>query len=279
MKVSGFTFIRNAVQYDFPIVEAVTSVLPIVDEFIVNVGQSDDATLERVRSIGSRKIQIIETEWDESVRVDGKIFGVQQDVALSYCTGDWALLVQGDEVVHEEDYAEIRNAMERYLKHPEVLGLVFRMVHFKGDYWSIDPWMYRKATRIVRNHCGVRSATDGCDFLPEGKSQMLKSGPHGRLIKARMFHYGWVKDSKVLQRKLEYQISRHEGERMSMRDMALEAAPRSEYPTYDVLKDYRGTHPQVMKSRIESKVRRHRRRNRWLNPRFYKEIWSHGFKG
>lgn len=35
MKVSGFTFIRNAVQYDFPIVEAVTSVLPIVDEFIV----------------------------------------------------------------------------------------------------------------------------------------------------------------------------------------------------------------------------------------------------
>lgn len=279
MKVSGFTFIRNAVQYDFPIVEAVTSVLPIVDEFIVNVGQSDDATLERVRSIGSRKIQIVETEWDENVRADGKIFGMQQDVALSYCTGDWALLVQGDEVVHEEDYAEIRNAMERYLTQPDVLGLVFRMVHFKGDYWSIDPWMYRKATRIVRNHCGVRSATDGCDFLPQGKRQMLKSGPHGRLIKARMFHYGWVKDSNVLQRKLEYQISRHEGERTSMRDVSLEAALRSEYPTYDVLKDYRGTHPQVMTSRIASKARLRQRRNRWLNPRFYQEILSHGFKG
>lgn len=201
MKVSGFTFIRNAVQYDFPIVEAVTSVLPIVDEFIVNVGQSDDATLERVRSIGSRK------------------------------------------------------------------------------NWSIDPWMYRKATRIVRNHCGVRSATDGCDFLPQGKRQMLKSGPHGRLIKARMFHYGWVKDSNVLQRKLEYQISRHEGERTSMRDVSLEAPLRSEYPTYDVLKDYRGTHPQVMTSRIASKARLRPRRNRWLNPRFYQEILSHGFKG
>ena len=279
MKVSGFTFIRNAVQYDFPIVEAVTSVLPIVDEFIVNVGQSDDATLERVRSIGSRKIQVVETEWDENVRADGKIFGMQQDVALSYCTGDWALLVQGEEVVHEEDYAEIRNAMERYLTKPDVLGLVFRMVHFKGDYWSIDPWMYRKATRIVRNHCGVRSATDGCDFLPKSKSQMLKSGPHGRLIKARMFHYGWVKDSEVLQRKLEYQISRHEGERTSLKDVSLEAALRSEYPTYDVLKDYRGTHPQVMTSRIASKTRLRPRRNRWLNPRFYQEILSHGFKG
>lgn len=279
MKVSGCTFIRNAVQYDFPIVEAVTSVLPIVDEFIVNVGRSDDATLERVRSIGSRKIQIVETEWDENVRADGKIFGMQQDVALSYCSGDWALLVQGDEVVHEEDYAEIRNAMERYRTQPDVLGLVFRMVHFKGDYWSIDPWMYRKATRIVRNHCGVRSTTDCCDFLPKGKSQMLKSGPHGRLIKARMFHYGWVKDSNVLQRKLEYQISRHEGERTSVRDISLKAALCSEYPTYDVLKDYRGTHPQVMTSRIESKARLRPRRNRWLNPRFYQEILSHGFKG
>lgn len=166
MKVSGFTFIRHAVQYDFPIVEAVASVLPIVDEFIVNVGQSDDETLERVRSIGSRKIQIIETEWDESLRADGKIFGMQQDVALAHCTGDWALCVQGDEVLHEEDYPEILKAMERHLGDPDVLGLVFRMVHFKGDYWSVDPWMYRKATRVVRNHCGVHSATDGCDFLP-----------------------------------------------------------------------------------------------------------------
>jgi len=234
MKVSGFTFIRNAIQYDFPIVEAITSVLPIVDEFVVNVGQSEDATLELIRSIESRKIRIIETEWDENVRVDGKIFGMQQDVALSHCTGDWALLVQGDEVLHEEDYTEIQNAMERYLKHQEVLGLVFKMIHFKGDYWSIDPWMYRKATRIVRNHYGVHSTTDSCDFLHKGERQMIKSGPHGRLIRARMFHYGWVKDCKVLQEKLQYQISRHEGERMSMQNIALESAIRSEYPTYGI---------------------------------------------
>ncbi len=279
MKVSGFTFIRNAIQFDFPIVEAITSVLPIVDEFVVNVGGSEDATLELIRSIESRKIRIIETEWDENVRVDGKIFGMQQDIALSYCTGDWALLVQGDEVLHEEDYTEIRNAMERYLKHQEVLGLVFKMIHFYGDYWSIDPWMYRKATRIVRNHRGVHSTTDCCDFLHKGEGRMIKSGPYGRLIKARMFHYGWVRDCQVLQEKLQYQISRHEGERMSMQNIALEAAIRSEYPRYDILKNYRGTHPQVMKSRIASKIPLRPRRNRWLNPRFYKEIFSHGFKG
>ena len=114
MKVSGFTFIRNAIQYDFPIVEAVNSVLPIVDEFVVNVGRSDDDTLGLIESIGSEKIRIVESVWDDSLRKDGRIFGIQQDVALSHCMGDWALLVQGDEVLHEDDYQAIREALYTY---------------------------------------------------------------------------------------------------------------------------------------------------------------------
>ncbi len=279
LKISGFSFIRNAIRYDFPIVEAITSVLPIVDEFVVNVGKSDDGTLALIQSIGSRKIHIIETEWDDALREDGKIFGMQQDVALSHCTGDWAILVQGDEVLHEDDYPEMLRAMERYLSHQDIVGLVVKMVHFKGDYWSVDPWMYRKATRIVRNHCGVHSTTDCCDFFPKDMSQMIKAGPHGRLIKARVFHYGWVKDCDVLKQKLEYQISRHEGERLSARDIALRAAIHSAYPTYDILKNYRGTHPRVMKARIDSKAPLLKKRNRWFNWRFYKEVCSHGFKG
>ena len=279
MKVSGFTFIRNAIQYDFPIVEAITSVLPIVDEFVVNVGRSEDDTLNLIRSIGSSKIRIVESVWDDTLRRDGCIFGIQQDVALSHCTGDWALLVQGDEVIHEEDYPIIQEALRTHHDHPEVLGLVFRMVHFKGDYWSVDPWMYHKATRIVRNHRGIHSTTDCCDFLVPGTSKMLKGQKESRLIKARMFHYGWVKDPKVLQRKLQYQISRHDGEGMSTQEIELEAAIRSEYPTYDILKDFHGTHPAVMMDRISSTVSLRPRRNRWLNSRFYKEILKHGFKG
>lgn len=34
MKVSGFTFVRNAVKYDYPIVESIQSILPLVDEEI-----------------------------------------------------------------------------------------------------------------------------------------------------------------------------------------------------------------------------------------------------
>ena len=279
IKVSGFTFIRNAIQYDFPIVEAVNSVLPIVDEFVVNVGQSDDDTLGLIRSIGSKKIRIVESVWDDSLRKDGKIFGIQQDLALSYCTGDWALLVQGDEVLHEDDYPVIRKALHIHYDNPEVLGLVFRMVHFKGDYWSVDPWMYRKATRIVRNHCGIHSTIDCCDFMAPGVSRMLKGEKNSRLIKARVFHYGWVKDQKVLEEKLRFQYSRHDGEHLSDEEINHLAAMRAEYPNYDVLKDYRGTHPNVMQTRVQSSILLRPRRNRWLNPKFYQEVFKHGFRG
>ena len=279
MKISGFTFCRNVVKFDFPVVEAITSILPMVDEFVVNVGKSEDETLKVIHSINDKRMKIVESIWDESLRKDGRIFGLQQDMALSYCTGDWAFLVQGDEVIHEEDLPVIRKALDHYSHNPEVLGLVLRVLHFKGDYWSVDPWMYRKATRIIRNHRGIRSATDGCDFRTAERDQMIKSGKNGRLINARVFHYGWVKNPGMLQRKLAYQKSRHEGEVLSPEEIEARATLLAQFPNYDILKTFRGTHPQVMEPRVRGMRSLRTRRNRWLNWRFYRAIVQHGFKG
>ena len=49
MKVSAFTFIKNGQILGYPFVQSIQSVLPIVDEFIVNVGESEDDTLELVK--------------------------------------------------------------------------------------------------------------------------------------------------------------------------------------------------------------------------------------
>ncbi len=279
MKISGFTFIRNAIKYDFPLAECIQSALPIVDEFIVNVGKSEDDTLELVRSLSSTKIKIIETVWNDSLRENGQIFGIQQDIALSHCAGDWSLLLQADEVLHEDDYSLIQEAMKKYLEQRDVLGLVFHMLHFKGDYWSLDPWMYSKATRIVRNNGKIHSTVDCCDFVVEGTKRMIKRGPYGREINARIFHYGWVKDPNVLEQKLRFQMSRHDGERMSDEEINMKALVSSQYPTFDILKEYRGRHPKVMEKRIKRAKRLRPRRSRWLNPRFYAEVLRHGFKG
>src|SRR5438445_11740845 len=110
MKVSGFTFIRNAVRYDYQVVESIRSILPSVDEFIVNVGQCEDGTLGLIRSNGEPKIRIVESVWDETLRKDGLIYAQQTNIALAQCTGDWAFYLQADEVLHEKDYERIQKA-------------------------------------------------------------------------------------------------------------------------------------------------------------------------
>ena len=103
MTISGFTMVRNAGKFYYPIKEAILSVLPIVDEFIVALGDNDpdDNTRQQIESIGSDKIKIYDRVWEEKHFVDGHIFKLETDFALSKCSGDYCLYLQADEVVHE----------------------------------------------------------------------------------------------------------------------------------------------------------------------------------
>ena len=83
MKVTGFSFVRNAIKFDYPIVEAITSVLPLCDEFIIAVGNSEDDTLNLIKSIDSPKIKIIETLWDDSLREGGRVLALETDKAFT----------------------------------------------------------------------------------------------------------------------------------------------------------------------------------------------------
>ena len=96
MKISGFTFIKNAVAYDFPVVESVRSVLPVVDEFIIVAGDSSDGTDELLKAFdGEPKVRIIRTVWDtQTYDRGGMIYAQQTDVGLRACTGDWCLYIQ-----------------------------------------------------------------------------------------------------------------------------------------------------------------------------------------
>jgi hypothetical protein len=104
MKIAGFSFIRNAVKYDYPIVEAILSILPLCDEFVIAVSKSEDNTLKLIRSIGSPKIRIIETVWDDSLRKGGAVLAQETDKALQAVSDDvdWAFYIQRDECLHEQ---------------------------------------------------------------------------------------------------------------------------------------------------------------------------------
>ncbi|HEX8039536.1 MAG TPA: glycosyltransferase family 2 protein, partial [Chryseosolibacter sp.] len=63
MKISGFTIVRNAAKLYYPVKPSIESILPLVDEFIVVLGDcdADDTTEKEISSIGSDKIRLIRT--------------------------------------------------------------------------------------------------------------------------------------------------------------------------------------------------------------------------
>ena len=281
MRVSGFTFCRNAVKYDYPVVESIRSILPIVDEFVVNVGQCEDGTMALIRSLDDSKIKIIESVWDDSLRQGGVIYSQQTNIALARCTGDWAFYLQADEVVHEDDLPAIVRAMTAQLHNPDVKGLLFRYLHFVGDYWSLNPWYYHRAVRIIRNNGEVESCGDAVGFHLKATQQYLQSGPKGWVVPsgARMFHYGWVKAPRTMTAKKREQTGVYHGDAPPPSETCWFESDETKFEEYEILKEFRGGHPAVMAARVRESVRLRPRLNRWLNPRFYRELARRGFRG
>ncbi|MGZ3920904.1 MAG: glycosyltransferase family 2 protein, partial [Bacteroidia bacterium] len=136
MKLAGFTIIRNALKYDYPVIEAITSILPICDRFYVGVGNSGDETRKLIESIGSDKIEIIDTIWNDSLREGGLVLSdetnkVFDKIPVEY---DWCFYIQSDECVHENDLDKIKEACVKYKNDKNVDGLLFNYKHFYGQY-------------------------------------------------------------------------------------------------------------------------------------------------
>lgn len=202
MKISGFTFIRNGTLLGYPFVESIRSALPLCDEFVVAVGNSDDDTLERIRAIGSDKLVVIPTHWNEKMTDRGFVYAQQKMIAQYNCTGDWAFYLEGDEVLHEGDLPTIRAAMARHLDDTRIEALIFDYYHFFGSpQWrAISPAWYRRAPRILRNT--VRSwAPDGLFWVVMDKNRRGRY-PRAALVGAPIYHYGHVRSIASMREKL-----------------------------------------------------------------------------
>lgn len=250
MKVSGFTFIRNALTYDYPIQEAILSILPICDEVIVAVGNSNDDTLAFIQSIDSDKIKIIQTVWDDSLRTGGRVLAQETDKALAAIApdADWAFYIQGDEVVHEQYLEEIHEQMQQWKNDENVDGLLFKYLHFYGSYNYIgnsSKW-YDHEIRVIKPHKKIYSYKDAQGFRKEDNKK-LKVKP----IDAFIYHYGWVKTPKAMQQKQEnFNKLWHED---AWVEQHVVKAENFDYSEIDSLQLFKGTHPKVMQERIQQK--------------------------
>ena len=247
MFVSGFTFIRNAVKLDYPVSEAIRSILPVVDEMVVAVGNSDDATRDLILSLGD-KIRIIDTTWDDSLREGGKVLAVETNKAFDAVgkQADWCVYIQGDECIHEKYHSEIRAKMEQFKDDNRVEGLLLDYAHFYGsyDYLGDSRTWYRKEIRIIRNDKHIRSYRDAQGFRKEGKKLKVKH------LNAEVYHYGWVRHPKYQMAKLrEANKLWHDD---SYIDKKFNADQDFDYSEIDSIKPFEGTNPEVMHERIAS---------------------------
>jgi len=239
MKVSAFTFIKNGVILGYPFIQSIQSVLSIVDEFVINVGESDDDTLKLIKSIHSPKIRIIESKWNQNMKDKGYVYGQQKMISQFNCSGDWAFYIEGDEIYHEKDIAQIKASMQSHLEDSNVEALVLDFYHFYGNAntYLDSPGWYRSETRIIKTSC--RSyAPDGLFWL------VLENNKKGRYPKAKhtgvhCFHYGWVRSQDQMNLKSE-QVQRYWGK----------VHQKIEYTQMDskILKRFNGTHPKVIQN-------------------------------
>jgi hypothetical protein len=246
MKIAGFTFIRNAVKNDYAIVEAITSILPICDEFVVAVGASEDETLALIQSIPSDKIKIVETVWDDAKREGGATFALETDKALQAISKDidWAFYIQGDECVHEADLPIVKAAMEANLADENVEGLLFHYRHFYGSYQhvAVSRRWYRREIRVVKMHPGIHSYKDAQGFRKDGNKLKVK------LIPAHINHYGWVKPPEGLNNKVRNFTQFYHDDAWLAENVP--ADYQFDYGNAERLFRFEGTHPAVMADRV-----------------------------
>ncbi len=248
MKISGFTFIKNALIYDYPIVEAIQSILPLCDEFIVAVGKSDDDTLALIQGIDPSKIKIIETEWDESLRTGGFVLAEETNKALRAISidSDWCFYIQGDEVMHEKYLPIVREAMLKHKDNLNVDGLVFDYRHFYGsyDYVGVASKWYLSEIRVIRNKASIYSYKDAQGFRKDDDQKL-----NVKLINAEIYHYGWVKEPSAMQKKQEtFNKLWHNDEWIE--NNVVKSDTFDYKANVSQLKRFKHSHPEVMKERI-----------------------------
>ena len=243
-KISGFTFIKNGLTLGYPILESVLSIESICFEVVINVGfndkecTEDDGTFAYLRShLTDPKYKFIKSWWDPSIQKNGLILSQQTNIALKECTGDYCQYIQGDECVHEEDLKSICEGVEFMEQNKNVNGLIFNYMHFYGnvDTFKYTRSLYRREVRLIRNHQGLVSWLDAQGFrYPDGSKMKA------RLIKARIFHYGWARAEKVMSKKVKvFDTFYHDGKEKS-------GSPEFSYERSWGIKKFTQSHPRVM---------------------------------
>jgi len=257
MKISGFTYVRNGFTYGYPFLASISSLLPLVDELVVVVGDSTDGTREAVAGLREARIAIVDSVWDDASRASGKIFAQQANLGIGRITGDWAIHLQVDEVLHESAKPRLLDFIARADRADGVDGLLLPFYHFWGDFNHIRATRrtHRYEIRAFKNDGHVFSYKDSQGFRKYASLKAYQSGAAGTKLRVYdagvpVYHYSYARHPKLMKKKANYfhrfwhddtWLAAHTDER----DFDFNAVDR--------LQRFSGEHPVFMKETIAAK--------------------------
>jgi glycosyltransferase involved in cell wall biosynthesis len=255
-KISGFSLVRNGIQFDYPFLESWRSLLPLVDELVLAIGESDDDSLLAAQKFaheeGQNKEKIIESVWplnDPIKKKSGLILSEQTNLALAHCQNDWCFYLQADEVLHEADYQAFKNSFRASQADPKIEAVVYGYQHFYGSFNVVQETRsaYRREVRLIKKSSSARSVGDAQSFLKSDGTKL-----NALLSEARIFHYGWVRTPEAMREKTDFMDQLYHGDAKEGAVLP-QSGDNFRYKRFWGLQSYLGTHPSVMQTRIAEK--------------------------
>ncbi len=245
LQVSGFTIVRNATLLDFPLEASIRSLLPGVDELVVNVGASEDDTLARVRAIVDPRIRVIESTWDPSQ--GPAMLAVETERARAACRHPWGMYIQADEVLESGGARRLRETITAVDADPAVEGVLVEYLHFYGgfDTVAINRRWYRRECRAIRLDptLDIHSFRDAQGFRVGAADRRIRTARSG----VRMHHYGWARPAWALaaKRRTDNEIYHWRGKMDQQRPLL---------PWFPGIRPFTGEHPPEVREWIAARA-------------------------
>jgi len=249
-------------KYDYPLYEAVHSLLPVVDRYFICECYSNDGTYAEVMKWagGEPKIVLKRHPW-------GDHYTIQQEIANCLLrlvgNGDWCFKLDADEVIHEDSW-ELFRALPGILQEQGKVGARFHYTHFVGNYDTEFDFMYRRVRRFMQHGHGWTWDGDACQLTTTGLGNGEMDAQFAD-VDVEIYHYGKVhapgvalhkeQDFQALYTDIGFPDPRLAQMREAIGEMDYyylfeEAIKRGEF------REFTGTHPAIMAGRI-AKFKKH----------------------
>jgi len=249
-KLCGVTLVRNGVKYDYCFKECILSLLDTCDYVVCVYVESEDNTLEILKSIDNPFLQIVEvpiSEWDlfngkERLSYITNI-GIQIADKLGF---QYVLNVQADEVVLPESKKHIKYAI-----HNEDNGFMIKRINLWGSAYK---QLNVPQNRLPCSNYVIRLTKAKFRSVDDGESIAVPSCNIEYVEKIKIVHYGFVRDKKIMKSKAinmqenVFNMGCHD-EKL---DMADEFIPELWFSENDLM-PIEFEHPEIMKDWLNKK--------------------------